>query len=82
MRNLRTFGAACVLALMLAAPAFAGHIQTGVTDPQPSPSPTSTTSTEETGAGSVAGHIQTGVTSTDSAIEAALSLLQIVLALP
>ena len=36
MKNLRTVGAACVLALALAAPAFAGHISTPVLPPPPS----------------------------------------------
>ena len=63
MKNLRTVGAACVLALALAAPAFAGHIQTPVVPPEP------------TAAG------QIDVPPADPVTEAALSLLESLLAL-
>ena len=79
MKNLRTLGAALLLSLILALPAFAGHIHTSIQDPEPSPTPTATTS--ETDANDVAGHIHTGVSSTDSLTEVALSLLQSVLPL-
>lgn len=65
MKNLRTFGAACVLALAMAAPAFAGHISTDIAPPQPPP----------------AGHIEIPVAPDDPVTEAALSLLQSLLAL-
>lgn len=83
MKNLRSFSAACVLALLLSMPASAGYIQTGITGPQPSPSPspTMTTAAEGTDADSVAGQIQTGDTPGDSVAQAALTLLQSVLAL-
>jgi hypothetical protein len=64
MKNLRTFGAACVLALTMTVPAFAGHIHTPL-EPPP---------TEE-----CAG--ETCPATDDSLTEAALSLLQSVLAL-
>lgn len=80
MKNLRTFGAACVLALTLAVPASAGHIELGATQPPPPPPASATTATEPD-TGSVAGHIETGVTSTDPLTGAALALLQSVLAL-
>jgi len=83
MKNLRSFSAACVLALLLTMPASAGYIQTGIIGPQPSPSPSPTTTTtdEGTNASSVEGQIQTGDTSDDSVAQAALTLLQSVLAL-
>lgn len=80
MKNLRTFGAACVLALTLAVPVSAGHIETGVTQPPPPP-PASATTATGTDTGDVAGHIETGVTSANSLTGAALTLLQSVLAL-
>lgn len=78
MKNLRTFGAVCVLTLTLAVPALAGHIETGIAPPQP-PTPAPATTGPDTG-GTV-GHIETGVAPTDPVIAAALSLLQSVLAL-
>ena len=78
MKTLRTFCAACVLALMLAVPALAGHIETGIAPPPP-PDPVPTTTEPDTG--SVAGHIETGVAPTAPITEATLSLLQSVLAL-
>lgn len=76
MRNLRTLGAACVLALMLAAPTYAGHIETGIAQPQPTPA----TATEPD-ANDVAGHIETPLASTDAVTEFALNLIGGVLAL-
>ncbi len=76
MKTLRTFAAGCVLALILAVPALAGHIETGIAPPPP-PAPTAA----EQDAGSVAGHIETGVAPTDPVTEAALSLLLSVLSL-
>lgn len=61
MKSLRTFGAACVLALAMAAPAFAGHISTPLEPPPPENTVT--------------------IVPSDSVTEAALSLLQSVLAL-
>lgn len=78
MKTLRTFGAACVLTLMLTVPALAGHIETGVAPPQP-PAPTPTTSGPDTGG--TAGHIETGAAPTDPVITTALSLIQSVLTL-
>jgi hypothetical protein len=65
MKNLRTFSTALVLTLVLAAPAFAGIIECGVTPPPPN-APTETEPDAE---------------STDPVTEAALSLLQSALAL-
>ncbi len=80
MKTLRTFCAACVLAIMLAVPALAddGHIETPIVQPPP---PASAPTTTESDMSSVAGHIETGVASTDPATTAALSLLQSALAL-
>ncbi len=64
MKNLRTLGAACVLALAMTIPVFAGHIQTPVPEPPRSPE-----------------DVASGVTSIDAITEAALSLLESVLAL-
>ncbi len=79
MKNLRTLGAAFVLALMLAVPALAGHIETPVTSHQSLS--TSTTATPETGSDSAAGHIETPLASTDAVTQAVLSLINSVLAL-
>ena len=76
MRNLRTFGVACVLALMLAAPAFAGHIETPAAQPQPTPATATEPDTSD-----VAGHIETPLASTDAVTEVALNLIGGVLAL-
>jgi len=80
MKNLRTFGAACVLALTLSVPASAGHIELGATPPPPPP-PASATTATGTDTDDVAGHIEIGVTSDNSLTGAALTLLQSVLAL-
>lgn len=84
MKSLRTLGAACALALLLAVPVSAGHIEIGRTPPPPPPA--STSSKPDTG--NVDGHIEIGVTPTDPVAptdsvvtQAALSLLQSVLAL-
>lgn len=72
MKNLRTFSAALVLTLTLAAPAFAGTISCPVAPPPPPPSVATTAS--GTGADDVAGTIECPLTS-------ALTLLQSILAL-
>ena len=69
MRNFRTFSAALVLTLALAAPTFAGIIECGVAPPAPPPAPASASAPDA------------GDTPTDPVTEAALSLLQSVLAL-
>ena len=78
MKNFRTLGAALVLMLVLAAPTFAGIIECGVVPPPPPPPSEATTVSEP---GSVAVHIETGDVSTCPITEAALSLLEGVLAL-
>lgn len=79
MKSLRTLGAACALALLLAVPVSAGHIEIGRTPPPPPPPPASTSS--ETDTGNVDGHIEIGVAPTDPVMQTTLSLLQSVLAL-
>lgn len=78
MKNLRTFGAACALALILSVPVSAGHIHTGITDPPPPPP--AVTNSSGTDASNAEGHIDIGV-STSSLTGAALTMLQSVLAL-
>lgn len=85
MKSLRTLGAACALALLLAVPVSAGHIEIGRTPPPPPPDSTSSSGPDT---GNVDGHIEIGVTPTDPVAptdsvvtQAALSLLQSVLAL-
>lgn len=77
MKSLRTLGAACALALLLAVPASAGHIEIGRTPPPPPPASTSS----ELDTSNVDGHIEIGVAPTDPVIQTTLSLLQSVLAL-
>lgn len=77
MRKLGIFGAACVLALALAVPAFGGHIDLGVTQPPPPPSPASATNGTETG--DLSGHIETGLGTDNFLTGATLTLLQSVL---
>lgn len=77
MKSLRTLGAVCALALLLAIPVSAGHIEIGRTPPPPPPDSTSS----EPYTGNVDGHIEIGVAPTDPAIQTTLSLLQSVLAL-
>lgn len=89
MRNLRTLCAAVVLMLALTAPAFAGTMATGVTQPQPAPQ--GVISTGVTDSPSTQGTMATGVTNQESAedgatapasvTEIALTLLQSVLSL-
>lgn len=81
MKQLRLLGAACVLALMLAASASAGHIHTGLTGSDPSPSPTPEITAEATEDGSIAGHIEIGAAPSDSMAETTLSLVVAMLAL-
>ncbi len=84
MKNLRQLSIAFVFTFALALPAFAGDIETGIAPPPPSqPSQTATANGEiDTG---VTGQIETGsvseATVIDSATQAALNLLQSVLAL-
>lgn len=80
MSNLRTLGAACALALMLAVPTFGGHIEIGVTQPTPTPSLDSAT-VAGMDADGVTGHIETPLASTDAVTEIALNLIADVLAL-
>jgi hypothetical protein len=81
MKNLRRLSVACAFTLALAMPAFAGEIQTTFAPPPP---PAAATAGEiQTG---VAGQIETTgsvseATVIDSATQAALNLLQTVLAL-
>ncbi len=83
MKNLRTLCAALVLVGALTLPAFAGEIGTGIAPP-PTPN-----ATGEIGTGATDGDIGTGAaseeadeaTTPDSVTEAALLLLQSVLAL-
>lgn len=85
MKNFRVLCAAFVLTAALAVPAFAGDIGTGVT----SPPPPAASADGNIGTGATAdGNIGTGLTSEEteatsgnSLVEAALSLLQSVLAL-
>jgi hypothetical protein len=67
-----------VLALVFAMPASAGYITIGVAEPPPPPPPSTTTA----GTTSADGFMQTGFTSNDPVTEAALTFIQIVLALP
>lgn len=79
MSNLRTFGAACALALMLTVPAFGGHIEIGVTQPPPPPPASVTADGTETA--NATGHIETPLSSTNAVTEIALNLIGDVLAL-
>lgn len=81
MKQLRPLGAACVLALVLAAPASAGHIHTGVAGPQPAPSPPPAVTAEEKDEGGAAGHIEIGAATSVSLAGTALSVIGGVLAL-
>jgi len=84
MKTLRQLCVASVFVFALAIPAFAGEIQTGVASPQPAPTQQAAANGEiQTG---VAGQIETTgsvseATVIDSAAQAALNLLQTVLAL-
>lgn len=84
MKNFRLLCAAFAMTAALAVPVFAGDIGTGITSPPPTPS-----AAGDIGTGATAnGEIGTGLTSEEteavagaSIAEAALSLLQSVLAL-
>jgi hypothetical protein len=81
MKNLRQLSVAFVFTCALAVPAFAGQIETTVTA-QPTPTPQAAGQIETT----VAGQIETTgsmseATAIDSATQAALNLIQTVLAL-
>jgi hypothetical protein len=78
MKNLRTFGAALALTLVLSVSAFAGIIECPVAPPPP---PSAAIAASGPDAESTASHIETGVAPTDPVTEAALLLLQSVLAL-
>ncbi len=76
MSNLKKLFAAVVLTLALALPAFAGDIECGITTPPPPPSSPATAESEithNTGSGEAAAD--------DSLMEAALNLLESMLAL-
>lgn len=82
MTNLRRLSVACAFTLALAIPAFAGEIQTGIA-PAPTPQQQQAAGEIQTG---VAGQIETTgsvseATVIDSATQAALNLIQTVLAL-
>ena len=86
MKTLRQLCVASVFVFALALPAFAGEISTGIAPPQPAQ--TSTTSGQVTVNGEIStgltGQIETGrgeATATDSVTQAALTLIQSVLAL-
>ncbi len=83
MKKLRSLSAAFVLTLILALPAFAGHIHTGITctDPEHSPTSLSATTIPETDSSGELGHIHTGDSSTDLLTQATLDLLLDVLSL-
>jgi len=81
MKLLRPVGAACVLALVLAGPASAGHIHTGVAGSRQAPSPPPAVMAEEKNEGGAAGHIETGAAASDSLAGTALSIIGGMLAL-
>lgn len=68
MKTLRHLCAALALTFVLALPAFAGQMDTGITAPPPPPQGNMSTT--------VAGNMETGDTDTATAMEVALSLLQ------
>lgn len=83
MKTLRQLSVALVFALALTAPALAGDIETGRTQPPP-PSNQTVATTDGQIETTVAGQIETGrgeATATDSITQAALTLIQSVLAL-
>lgn len=82
MKNLRQLTVALAFTCALAVPAFAGQIETTVTQPTPPPQAATAGQIETT----VAGQIETTgsvseATALDSAAQAALNLIQTVLAL-
>jgi hypothetical protein len=82
MKNLRQLTVALVFTCALAVPAFAGQIETTVAPPSPPPQAATAGQIETT----VAGQIETTgsvseATALDSAAQAALNLIQTVLAL-
>jgi hypothetical protein len=82
MKNLRQLTVALVFTCALAVPAFAGQIETTVAQPSPTPQAATAGQIETT----VAGQIETTgsvseATALDSATQAALNLIQTVLAL-
>lgn len=79
MKNLRTLCAACALALVFATAAHAndGYISADVAPPPPPPPAASTTATATA---DVDGYIHTDFTSNDDVTEAALTLLQLIVA--
>lgn len=83
MKKLRSLSAAFVLTLILALPAFAGHIHTGITctDPEHAPNSLSATTIPEIDSSGELGHIHTGDSSTDLLTQATLKLLLDVLSL-
>lgn len=73
MKQLRSLGAACLLSLMLAVSASAGHIQTGIADPHTPPQSSATASEASDSATSEA--------ASSPLVEAALNLISSVLTL-
>lgn len=75
MKTLRHLCAALALTFVLALPAFAGQMDTGITAPPPPPQGNMSTT--------VAGQMDAGIAPTDTAtaMEVALSLLQSLLSL-
>ncbi len=80
MRTFQRFCAAFVLTLMLALPAFAGDISTGIVS-QPPPSTSQAATTQGDISTTVAGDISTGVTATNPVTEMTLNLILSVLSL-
>lgn len=86
MKHLKRLCATCVLTAILALPAFAGEMTTGIVEPPPPP-PVTTQGNMQAGyagnmeAGSTGNIETTNITATDSATGIALSLFQSLLAL-
>jgi hypothetical protein len=78
MKSYRNAAAALLLVLALSSPAFAGVMQTGLTDPDPQPTPTTANSTAQTT--TTDGEIHTDVAT--SMAQVALSVLAVLPSLP
>jgi hypothetical protein len=83
MRKLQLLCVSVVLTLLLSVSAVAddGVIQMGKNDPPPPPPPPPVSANAQSAPADTGGIIETGVTSTDSVVDAALVLVQSVLAL-
>jgi hypothetical protein len=88
MKRLISFGAACVLTLVLSTPASAGYIATGSPAPPPPSSPSSATTdggatdtTVTTGQGQTSDAPTDSAAAADSLMEAALNLVGSLLSL-